>query len=304
MDSTVISRKGVVRRSIAGRSERGVALAIVVWFLAAMSLLVAGIVFQARVDTRLAQVHVARAQAVAAADGAIKLFLADRAASNPGAEALSAGEYLVGGQQVRVELVATAGLIDLRKAPRELLAALFQARAGAGEEEARTMADNVLKLQPGGYFSKGQRESKKARLNAVEDVLRAPGVGRAALDAIRDVVVVGGGAGTFAVDWTLAPPEVLAVLAATNPDKAAALAANAAGPGGGNKKFGGRPGASGKAFRIDALVRDLDHTWLRRRWVTLGGGRSEGLPWRFYRTEFARVVSRPGATADKQDRGV
>ena len=304
MCTAVIIRKGVVRRSITGGGERGVALAIVVWFLAAMSLLVAGIVFQARVDTRLAQVHVARAQAVAAADGAIKLFLADRLASNKGGETLLAGDYLVGEQPVRVELVATAGLIDLRKAPRELLATLFQARAGASAEEARTMADNVLKLQPGQYGSMGQRESKKARLNAVEDVLRAGGVGRATLDAIRDVVVVGGGAGTVGVDWSVAPPEVLAVLAATNPDKAAALAASAAGSGDGNKKFGGRSGVSGKAFRIDALVRDGDQTWLRRRWVTLGGRRSEGLPWRFYRTEFARVVSRPGATADKQDRGV
>ena len=43
--------------------QSGVALAIVVWFLAAMSLLVSGIVFQAKVDTRMAQLHVARAKA-------------------------------------------------------------------------------------------------------------------------------------------------------------------------------------------------------------------------------------------------
>ena len=57
--------------------QRGVALAVVMWFIAGMSLLVAGIVGHARVDLQLAQVHVARAKAVAAGDGAIRLALAD-----------------------------------------------------------------------------------------------------------------------------------------------------------------------------------------------------------------------------------
>ena len=59
-------------------SQKGVALAIVVWFIAGMSLLVAGIVSHARVDTQMAQLHVARAKAVAAGDGAIQLMLAER----------------------------------------------------------------------------------------------------------------------------------------------------------------------------------------------------------------------------------
>ena len=58
--------------------QQGVALAIVVWFIAGMSLLVASIVSQATVDTRLAQLHVAKAEAAAAGDGAIQLMLAQR----------------------------------------------------------------------------------------------------------------------------------------------------------------------------------------------------------------------------------
>ena len=41
--------------------QKGVALAIVVWFIAGMSLLVAGIVSHARVDTQMAQLHIAKA---------------------------------------------------------------------------------------------------------------------------------------------------------------------------------------------------------------------------------------------------
>ena len=63
--------------SASGMRERGVALAIVVWFIAGMSLLVAGIVSHARVDTQMAQLHVARAKAAAAGDGAIQLMMAD-----------------------------------------------------------------------------------------------------------------------------------------------------------------------------------------------------------------------------------
>ena len=42
-----------------------------------MSLLVAGIVMQARVDIKLAQLHATRARVEAATDGAIQLALAD-----------------------------------------------------------------------------------------------------------------------------------------------------------------------------------------------------------------------------------
>ena len=93
---------------------------MVVWFLAAMSLLVSGIVFQARVDTRMAQLHVARAQAVAAGDGAIQLMLADLVAGKveqqEGSAAMSAS-YSLGERQVRVELVPASGLIDPTTAP-------------------------------------------------------------------------------------------------------------------------------------------------------------------------------------------
>ena len=37
--------------------QRGVALGIVVWFIAGMALLVSGIIAEARIDTRMAQVH-------------------------------------------------------------------------------------------------------------------------------------------------------------------------------------------------------------------------------------------------------
>ena len=57
--------------------QQGVAIAMVAWFLAAMSLLVVGIVSEAQNDVRMAQLHSSKARAIAAGDGAIQLMLAN-----------------------------------------------------------------------------------------------------------------------------------------------------------------------------------------------------------------------------------
>lgn len=265
------------------------ALAIVVWFVAAMALLVAGIVSQARVDTRLAQVHVAGAKAVAAGDGAINLFLARFTGADSAPRTVQGpvtGEFRVGDLQVTVELVASEGLIDLMSAGRQELAGLFTLAAGAGSAEAQTMVSNVIKLQPGTRGFGIRRESKNTPLSAVEDLLRVEGVNRAELDAIRDLVTVGGG-GRGGVDLAAAPPAVRAVLSGADSRGAAAGLSEESDNGGGSTRRGTR---SGGEYRIDALVRYGEQVWLRRRWVSLGGGEGQ-LPWRFFRTEAPRVVT-------------
>jgi type II secretory pathway component PulK len=282
------SRQGVGR----ARRERGISLAIVVWFLAGMSLLVSGLVYQARVDTRLAQVHVARAEAAAAGDGAINLFLAGYlapSARDSEGGALLLGEYPVGEHRVRVEMVAAAGLIDIRTAPAGILAALFTAAAGVSPGDAQAMADNVVKLRPSSFRLGLRRDDEPQReppISAVEDLVRVEGVGRTVFDAVRDLVTVGGG-GRGGVDWNAAPPEVLAVLASAYPKRAAGFEKRAADEADNNQRS--RKPVSQGVFRIDAFTHYGDRTWLRRRWVSLGGG-SGGLPWRFTRTEAVRVV--------------
>ena len=273
--------------------QRGIALAIVVWFLAAMSLLVSGIVFQARVDTRMAQLHVARAKVTAAGDGAMQLFLAElvMAANNEGgARAVPSGEYVIGDSKVLVKMVPAAGLIDLQSAPGNILAGLFRSRGQVDAGEAKTLADNVIKLRSGGP-KRPRGGSKAVRLSAIEDLLRADGLSRTLFDRLRDLIVVGGG-GRRGVDWALAPASVLEVLRTVDPGKAAALSAGNRGEAESGKKDakGGRRGGSGGRLRLDAYVRDGGQTWLRRRWVEMNASESGSLPWRFNRTEAVRVV--------------
>ena len=270
--------------------QRGVALALVVWFLAAMSLLVAGIVSQARVDTRLAQVHLGGARAVAAGDGAINLFLAQATARGRDSTAdrgPPVGEYQLGGQTVSVSMVPARGLIDLRTAPRNVLIAMFSLTPGVGTDEAQRMADNVVQLRMAGFGFTPRGRTSRTPLRTVEDLLRVQGVNRREFDAVRDLVTVGGG-GIQGVDLKAAPANVRAIYDSVMRGDGAGRDNNTGiQPGGGRVARGGE-------YRVDALVRQGNRIWLRRRWVSLGA-RDGHLPWRFFRTEAARVVGVVGA---------
>lgn len=166
-------------------TQRGVALAMVVWFIAAMSLLVVGIVSEARTDVRMAQTHVARAKAAAAGDGAINLLLArhgqlrEQQGAVPGVDVepvLEAG-FTVGELPVRVRMVPASRLLDLRSANPGQLAALFTGAGGLARGDAQRLANTVVQLR---NVRGGQR------WQTVEEWLRVPGFDRALLDAIRD----------------------------------------------------------------------------------------------------------------------
>lgn len=266
------------------RAQAGVALAIVLWFIAGMSLLVAGIVSQARVDTHMAQLHVARAKAVAAGDGAIRLKLADAVTARGVAGGGASGQdvtYRLGEEEVSVTLVPVAGLIDIGSASPEVLLGLFM-QAGAGEDQARTLAENVLKSRspaaaPGAAGG-------GVRLDAMEDLLRVPGMSRTLLDALRDFIVVG----TLAqggMNWSVAPTEVLAVLERVDETRAAGVRARLDATADGN-----RATTLARAYRADAVLRYGDRYWLRRQWIEMSGAPGSELPWRVVRTEPPRVL--------------
>lgn len=264
--------------------QQGVALAIVVWFLAAMSLLVSGIVFQARVDTKMAQVHVARAKAQAAGDGAIQLMLAALASGNLKGSGLPRGTFEIGGLPVTVELVRISGLIDLNLADADTLALLF---AGGQQSpgEAQLIAGNVVKWRNAPQDAEGLK--KPVKFASIEDVMRVAGVGRTQLDAIRDYVVVGP-AGQRQISLADAPAPLLKLLADKNGRAATSVLDGRTKLAASEKKI---QSSRGEKYRVDAWVRVGEQTLLRRRWVDMVAGRNSELPWRFSRIEPVRVTS-------------
>jgi hypothetical protein len=262
--------------------QRGVALAIVVWFIAAMSLLVAGIVYQAKLDLRMAQAHVAQARVAAAGDGAIQLMLASVSASAP---AGAARVFRLGDLPVTVQLVPGAGLVDLNLAPRDLLVYLVTA-TGVAADEAERLADNVIKWRSPSATSGGHR------FDAIENLLQVEGFDRVRIDAVRDLVVAASDGGSV-LNPALAPDAVLAIFARKDPDKAARIASERRN----STQGGGAAGLSAGVYRADALVNYGGQRWLRRRWLRVGQSKHSNLPWHFTRTEAPRAL--PGQAVSR-----
>jgi hypothetical protein len=264
---------------------------MVMWFVAGMSLLVAGIVGQARVDTQMAQLHVARAKVVAAGDGAIHLMMAD-VVGGQAATAVSQNSYRIGELEVGVTLLPAAGLINLNTAPLDVLAGLFLVGGNLDQSEARSLAANVIRWRSASSSVK-HKIKRRPGFDAIEDLLRIEGVNRTLLDAIRDFIVAGAAA-QGSMDLSLVPGLLLGALEQNNPGGAQALKNSRLSPGAHNasprknKRNARLAGGSG-VYRADALVRYGDQTWLRRRWVSAQPGPASSLPWRILRTEPPRV---------------
>lgn len=272
--------------------EQGVALAIVVWFIAGMSLLVAGIVSHARVDTGMTQIHLGRAKAVAAGDGAIQLAML---ASHGGVDNSQAGAsasgavYHLGNIAVTVRLYPATGFVDLNSAPAEVLATLFTFAGRVPAGEAKLIADNVVKWRSSSSAG-SRRELQRRRFYALEDLLRVEGVTRSLLDGIRDYSVAGDWASGL-MDWSAAPEQALQMLEQLNPGQVDSVMRRRDNLARGREVSGRRTSNTAGVYRADALVSYGGRTWLRRRWVESGSSAAgSNLPWRVVRTEPPRVI--------------
>ncbi|AQA18282.1 hypothetical protein BST95_08610 [Halioglobus japonicus] len=275
------------------RQQAGVALALVVWFLAGMSLLVAGIVSIARVDAGMTQLHLARAKAVAVGDGAISLAMVELTQNRTGSAmqpVVTQSSHSLGDVQVKVQLIPSNGLVNLNNAPDKILAGLFAIGGAIDPGDAQILADNVVKWRKPKVTGRNLRVASAKRFYAPEDLLRVDGVTRGLLDSIRDYVVVGPWA-SGGIDWNSSPEAIMGLLDDVNPGRAKMLRdrrENLARTDGANA--GLRRGGGVDSYRADALVEYGGRTWLRRRWISMTPGNKSALPWRVVRTEPPRVV--------------
>jgi general secretion pathway protein K len=300
--------------------QDGVALAILVWFVAAMSLLVAGIVMQARVDIKLAQLHIARARAEAVADGAIQLALAQLQQpveqGDTGQQVLQGLVYQLGGLNVRVDITPLSGLINLNQASEELLYLLFLTVDGLGEGAARQLAFNVVEWRTPGMHSDSAVDLPAAdsvrdqappadptdpdapsnrRFEANEDLLLVAGVDRRVYEAVQDAIYVSQ-EGQAGVDWATAPPVVLRGLMGGDAEAAQALAESRlsdaqeglVAPSDIDLSF--QEARIKSSYRIDAAVELDGSVFNRRRWADSARPGTDGFPWSFFRTESLRVL--------------
>ena len=274
------SNKRWVGRS--GVQQRGVALGIVVWFIAGMALLVSGIIAEARIDTRMAQIHYFRAQAAAAGDGAINMALAEqegmRASGQRGADRLQ--NYQIGPRSVEVRMIPAGVFVNISSEDLQGLRSLFNEAASQAQQQGIFWEGSPSALAAAVIeFRDGVGRRRGGTFHSPEDLLRVPGVTRGVYEAVRSYITVGDLAEGFQGDNQTVESRLNKLTAAMRGD----------GP-----IVRGPAQHAAKSLRIDAIVKIGDKHWLRRRWATLDEGGYSMLPWRFVRTEAARPAVQGG----------
>ena len=103
------------------RSSEGFALIAVLWLVAAMSVLVGGIMLTVRAELKTAGLSRQTIVAQAVGEGAMQIALQELKASGKPVDKILEAPISYGGREIMVRLIPMNGYIDLNKAPLELL---------------------------------------------------------------------------------------------------------------------------------------------------------------------------------------
>lgn len=291
----------------ARRVQHGVALVAVMWIVAALTLLVAGMLAVSKAEVRAAQTRAQVGGVTGLGDAAIQLAVLDWRTAPVPPDRLLRTRYRVDGVPISVAVIPASGYIDVNTAPETLLQALFVHGAGASPELARTLGQRIIDWRdpddaalPDGaeaeaYATAGVAwRPRNGRFIVLEDLMQVLGLDFEMFDMIRPFVTVWSGSGQ-GVNPLAAPPEVLAILAAGNRDRAELIAA---------ARDAGDPaidmtmleqahlnsGSGGNILHVLASVpAGQGRFGVRGRWIQLSPD-EDGAPWKTISAEPVRFV--------------
>ena len=152
------------------RRQRGVAMVAVLWVVAALSILVTGLVQTQREEIRNAASSRLHLQAEAVGQGAIHLALQALLARDRRADRLSHSRITYGGVDVVVEVQPFSGLVDFNLAPAPLLAALFAGSGGVDPVTSQRLAAAVVAVRD------ARPAEPPPRFKAPEELLNVEGI--------------------------------------------------------------------------------------------------------------------------------
>ena len=208
---------GILRRG-ANHAGRGVALVAVLWIVAALSILVTGMVQSQRDEIRRVATTRQMLQAGAAGSAAVQLVLQQMSAVDEPGNRLRRVEVAYAGSAIVVEVMPLNGLVDINRAQAPLLTALFRVTGGLPPDRASALAGALVASR-----APGVGRSTGVRYEAPEDLLQLPGVDFD-LYARLSASVTTDSLGSGRVNPMAAPTPVLAVLSGGNVSRAAAVA--------------------------------------------------------------------------------
>ena len=267
-----------------GVRTQGMVLVAVLWIVAALALIVVGLVHNVRQEARVLSTQRALAVAGGVGDAAVQLALRQLAVLEAPPTRMLTWPVTYRQTAVAVRVMPLNGLIDLNAAGASLLAALYEVAGGLPRNEAQSLAARTL------AWRAGSASVRAERFEAVEDLLRVPGVDLELYARLAPLVAADNGGSSGGVNALAAPLEGLQVLAGGRPGIAVRIAA-ARDAGDAGIDTTDLPAAfleSGavQRYRIDARVPLPDGGWLHvAHHVHLGTEPQARLPWRTFHTE-------------------
>lgn len=282
-------------KAAAARPARGMTLIIVLWVVAALTILVAGLVRAQHSEWRL--VGAARSQlgAVASGRAAIQRAAQEMAGSPQAVGRLMRRTVREAGQDIELEVMPLVGLVDLNSAPEVLLQALLQHAGGLPEASARALAAAAVERRQATAAMPG----RATRFEVPEELLALPGVDHDLFARIAPLMTTDS-AGGGRVNPLAAPFPVLLVLASGDAGLAQRIA--------GERDAGSVvidttrlesayiDATVSSRYRITAHVPTTDgRRWTVEQELDLHSSDPGGPPWRTLRTASRRSLEMNGA---------
>ena len=153
------------------RHCRAMALIAVLWLVAALSLIVTGLLQSVRMEARSIGQERVLVAAAALGESAIQRALQALVAAGKPVDRLLSEQITQASTVISVQAMPLNGYIDLNHAPVELLAQMFQTAAGLAPEAARTLAQAIVE-QRAAPMAGGSPDL----FESPEDLLRLPGL--------------------------------------------------------------------------------------------------------------------------------
>ena len=219
--------------------QRGVAIVLVMWLVAAMSITVSGALALAREEIGLASSRLGEAQAFALGKGIARLAVMDHARAqkavdengdlDPGGPSrVFRSRYEIDELTVYATVYPASGFVSVAESDPAVWQQLLSRVGGMDNVAAATLAEQIVNSEldttasagsgPPGSFQFYSRYRQARSAVYVEQLLVVEGMNRAVYDRIRTSISpfnVGSG-----VDPAVAPPEILAVFGASRKEEA------------------------------------------------------------------------------------
>ena len=272
------------------RHQTGMALIAVLWMVAALGIMMAGVIHVVRGELRV--VGNARLEVVntALADAAIRIALRDMVV-NKGNGFRAVQNRVIGifDKQVNLKVIPLSGRIDLNSATAELLSDVMHYAGGESRQSADNLANQIVQSRV-----QKSAQGEAVKLHAVEDLLLLTRLNYSTYAKIKSIVTVDLN-GSGRVNPLAASLDTLRVLTQGDVELARQLYASHLS----NPEFMDLTRltttyietAPAARLALQAVVRVDDGSSFMREWRVDVAEQSHGLPWRVLGMDAGRFVS-------------